>query len=165
MRSSTIIAATLAAAAFSTVFIVRASAQETAKIGTLDCAVGPGTGFIIGSSKDLTCTFQDVEKKFPAETYFGKVNKFGLDVGTTRQSLMKWTVLAPARNAYRPGALAGSYVGGSAEATMAVGAGANVLAGGSNRKFILQPLNMQEQTGLNLALGVSDFVLHTEATQ
>jgi len=163
MRSSTIIAAALAAAAFSTAFITQAMAQQTTRIGTLDCAIGPGAGFIVGSSKDLTCTFQDIDGKHPAETYFGKVNKFGLDVGATAQSVMQWTVLAPTRNAYRPGALAGNYVGASAEATMAVGAGANVLVGGSNRTFTLQPVSVQAQTGLNLALGVSDFMLRTEA--
>ncbi|WP_019171916.1 DUF992 domain-containing protein [Pseudaminobacter salicylatoxidans] len=161
MKTSVIIAAACAAATFTTAFMNPAAAQTAVEIGTLDCAIGPGAGFIVGSSKDLTCTFQDIAKRLPAETYFGHVNKFGLDIGATEQSLMQWLVLAPTRDAYRPGALAGSYVGASAEATVAVGAGANVLVSDSNRTFTLQPVSVQEQTGLNLALGVSSFVLRT----
>ena len=40
-----------------------------------------------------------------------------------------------------------------------VGAGANVLVGGSNRTFALQPLSVEGQIGLNFAVGISDLVL------
>ena len=69
--------------------------------------------------------------------------------------------LAPTANAYALGALAGDYVGASAEATAAVGVGANVLVGGSEQTMTLQPLSVQGQTGLNLALGVSKFQLRS----
>ena len=46
---------------------------------------------------------------------------------------------------------------------MGVGAGVNLLVGGSNKSFTLQPLSVQTQTGLNLALGVTEFKLHTTA--
>ena len=49
----------------------------------------------------------------------------------------------------RAGALAGDYAGASGEATVAVGLGANVLVGGSNRSVALQPLSVQGQVGLN----------------
>jgi Protein of unknown function (DUF992) len=39
--------------------------------------------------------------------------------------------------------------------------GANVLVGGSNRVFTLQPVSVQAQTGLNIAAGVSRFELRT----
>ena len=64
---------------------------------------------------------------------------------------MRWLVLAPSSNIYAPGALAGDYLGASAEVTAAVGAGANLLVGGMNGTFTLQPLSLQTQTGLNLA--------------
>ena len=57
------------------------------------------------------------------------------------------------------GALAGDYVGATGEATVAVGLGANVLIGGSNRTVALQPLSVTGQTGLNLAVGVADLSL------
>ena len=66
---------------------------------------------------------------------------------------MVWAVYAPTS---RPaGALAGTYGGASAEATVGAGLGANVLVGGSNRTIQLQPLSVQGQTGLNIAPGVS----------
>ena len=51
------------------------------------------------------------------------------------------------------GALAGNYGGASAEATVGAGVGANVLVGGSNRTVTLQPVSVQGQAGLNLAVG------------
>jgi len=41
------------------------------------------------------------------------------------------------------GALAGEYVGVSAEIGLGLGAGANVLLGGSDRTIALQPLSLQ----------------------
>ena len=70
---------------------------------------------------------------------------------------MVWLVYSPTS---RPtGALSGTYAGASAEATIAVGLGANVLAGGSNRSIALQPLSVQGQAGLNVAIGVAELDL------
>ncbi len=66
---------------------------------------------------------------------------------------MVWAVYAPSTGVF--GALAGTYAGATAEATVAVGLGANVLVGGSNRTVALQPLSVTGQTGLNLAAGVA----------
>lgn len=150
----------IAAAAFSLASLP-AMAAEGVELGVLECAIEGGTGFIIGSSKDLSCTFEPADASFAPENYFGVVNKFGLDIGTTDETLMQWVVLAPVANIYAPGALAGDYVGASAEATAAVGAGANLLVGGSGRTFTLQPVSLQTQTGLNLAIGVSQFQLRS----
>jgi hypothetical protein len=57
------------------------------------------------------------------------------------------------------GALSGDYVGATGEATVAVGLGANVLIGGSNRQIALQPVSVSGQVGLNLAVGVADLRL------
>ena len=45
----------------------------------------------------------------------------------------------------------------------AVGAGANLLVGGSNKSFTLQPLSIQAQTGVNLAIGIAEFKLRSAA--
>ena len=141
---------------------VPASAQkEGAQLGILDCIIEGGTGFIIGSSKDISCTFKPADTTFAPEAYFGVVNKFGLDIGVTNQTFMQWLVLAPTANIYAPGALAGNYVGASASASVVVGAGANLLVGGSNQTFTLQPLSVEAQTGVNLAVGVSEFQLRS----
>ena len=133
------------------------------ELGVLDCAIGGGTGFVFGSSKDLSCTFTPADKSFAPEAYFGAANKYGLDIGTTSQSVMRWLVLTPLKNIYAPGALAGDYVGASAEVTAAVGAGANLLVGGSGNAFTLQPLSVQTQTGVNIAIGVAQFQLRSTA--
>ncbi len=152
-----------AAAAFS-VFAFSAHAQQAGiELGLLDCQVEGGTGFIIGSTKDVKCTFQPADNSFAPETYFGVIRKIGLDVGTTGTTYIQWAVLAPSANVYAPGALAGDYVGVSAEASAAVGAGANLLVGGSAQTFTLQPLSLQAQTGVNVALGVTDFQLRGAA--
>jgi len=135
--------------------------QAGVEIGVLDCVIEGGTGFVFGSTKDLSCTFEPGNKEFAPESYFGAVNKYGLDIGFTDSTIMRWVVLASNANIYAPGALAGDYVGASAEVTAAIGAGANLLVGGSGQTFTLQPLSVQTQTGLNIALGVSQFQLRS----
>jgi hypothetical protein len=70
---------------------------------------------------------------------------------------MSWVVFAPGK--LGPGALAGTYAGATAEATFAVGLGANVLVGGSQSSVALQPVSVQGQTGLNIAAGLAKFTL------
>jgi hypothetical protein len=50
-------------------------------------------------------------------------------------------------------------VGASGNAALGVGLGANVLIGGSHRTISLQPLSVEGQFGVNLALGVSRLTL------
>jgi hypothetical protein len=150
-KSALLIASTLMA---STVALP-AMAQQPAKVGTLTCDISGGIGMIIASQKTMACTFAPTSGK--AEVYTGSVNKFGLDVGQTNQGRMVWAVFAPTSR--RAGALAGNYAGASAEATVGAGLGANVLVGGSDRTISLQPVSVQGQSGLNLAVGVSDFEL------
>jgi hypothetical protein len=42
---------------------------------------------------------------------------------------------------------------------LGLGVGANVLVGGSNRTIALQPLSIEGQVGVNLALGVARLTL------
>jgi hypothetical protein len=63
-------------------------------------------------------------------------------------------VLAPSLD-IPSGALAGNYGGVSAEATVGLGVGANALLGGSENSIALQPVSVQAQQGLNVAVGVS----------
>jgi hypothetical protein len=57
--------------------------------------------------------------------------------------------------------LAGTYVGGSGSASLGVGLGANALIGGSHRSIALQPLSVEGQVGVNLALGVAGLTLRS----
>lgn len=135
---------------------------ERVEIGMLDCVVEGGSGFIFGSTKDVSCTYTPADGA-GQENYFGAISKYGLDIGSTDVSFMKWAVFAPTADDFRPGALAGDYFGASAEATAGVGVGANALVGGSNETFSLQPISVSSQTGLNFALAVSELELRSAA--
>jgi hypothetical protein len=129
---------------------------ERTKVGTLTCDISGGIGLIIASKKHLTCMFTPAGRG-PREVYTGSISKFGLDIGGTTGGEMVWSVYAPTNRRY--GALAGHYAGASAEATVGAGLGANVLIGGSHRTVTLQPVSVQGQTGLNLAVGVAGLEL------
>ena len=130
-----------------------AQAQERVQAGSLTCDVSAGIGLIIGSQRSVNCLFTP-DIPGPQEGYYGTITKFGLDLGVTAGGAMVWAVYADTSRGY--GFLAGDYAGASGEATIAVGLGANVLVGGSNRTVALQPLSVQGQVGVNLALGVAN---------
>lgn len=149
----------LAAFALTTAAAIAAASAQPAdrvKAGTLNCDVSGGLGMIIGSRKEVRCIFTP-DQAGPEEVYVGAINKFGLDIGATSSSQMVWLVFAPSTRTF--GALAGNYTGASAQATIAVGLGANVLIGGSGQTVALQPLSLSGQTGLNVAAGVTELVL------
>lgn len=125
------------------------------KVGTLACNVSGGFGLIITSKKTMRCAFHRSDGG--VEYYNGSIRKFGLDIGVTKKAHMAWVVLAPGSTA--SGALAGTYGGAAAEATIGGGVGANVLVGGFNRSITLQPVSAQVQTGINVAAGVASLSL------
>jgi hypothetical protein len=133
-----------------------AQAANRTKVGTLTCDISAGFGLIITSKKNLACMFTPSQPG-PREVYSGSITKFGLDLGATSGGEMVWAVYAPSNKRF--GALAGHYGGASAEATVGAGVGANVLVGGSERTVTLQPLSVQGQAGLNLAVGVAELDL------
>lgn len=129
-----------------------AQAQERVQAGSLTCDVSAGIGLIIGSQRNVSCTFTP-SVPGPIEYYTGTISKLGVDIGVTTGGVMVWLVWAPTN---RPlGALSGTYAGGTAEATVIAGIGANALIGGSNRTVALQPFSVQGQVGLNIAAGVA----------
>ncbi len=146
-----------AAAALSLAAALPVSAQTKVSIGTLTCTGGAGLGLIIGSKKSYQCSFTP-SSRAETQRYRGSVTKIGLDIGRTGRTVMVWTVLAGTR-AVRPGMLAGNYYGAAADAAIGVGGGAKVLIGGLNRSIVLQPLSVQGQRGLNLAVGVAGMTL------
>lgn len=151
-RKATAVAALLVAFAA----LEPAAAQRT-RSGVLNCDVSGGIGFIIGSQRALVCTFSPDGGGRP-EVYHGRISRFGLDIGATAGGQMVWAVFSEFAGP-QPGSLAGDYIGATGEATIAIGLGANVLIGGSNRQIALQPLSISGQVGLNLAVGVADLQL------
>ena len=131
--------------------------QRGVKVGVLNCKVAPGVGLILGSSKEVSCNFNRTNGG--VEHYAGSMGKLGIDIGVTNTSYLGWVVFAPG-NVGR-GALAGSYAGASAQATVIAGVGANALIGGSNSNINLQPFSVQGQTGLNVAAGLGTLTLRS----
>lgn len=125
------------------------------KLGVLNCNIAPGVGLIVGSSKNVSCTFTNRNGR--TERYHGSIGKIGLDLGVTGRGRAAWLVFAPG-NVGRS-SLSGTYVGGQASASVIVGFGANVLVGGFKNNINLQPISVQGQTGLNIAVGVASLNL------
>lgn len=130
-----------------------ANAQQSTQIGTLTCSLAPTVGLILGSRQRMNCRFAAARSK-RVERYSGTITRLGIDLGFTQGGTMVWGVFSPARGPQR-GALAGTYVGASADAAFGLGLGANVLVGGFGRSVALQPLSVSGQVGLNLAVGVA----------
>ena len=127
------------------------------KIGTLSCHEASGFGFVFGSSRAVRCHYSGTSGR--NEHYVGDISKFGVDLGYQGSAVLLWDVFAPLTSTSR-GALAGHYGGATASAAVGVGAGANVLIGGSHRSIALQPVSIQGETGLNVAAGIGELTLH-----
>jgi len=134
-----------------------AQAQGGVRVGTLSCNVSGGWGFVFGSSRALRCVLSPGPGGHP-EHYYGRINRWGVDIGFTQGGVLVWAVLAPTAN-LAPGSLVGDFAGATASATVGVGAAANVLVGGSNRTISLQPLSIEGTTGLNVAAGIASITL------
>jgi hypothetical protein len=154
-RISGLIAAALAIGALA--FATPASADDAGiKVGVLTCHVEGSWGFVFGSSKDLRCTYRPT--RGANEHYYGTINKYGVDIGYTEGGVIVWAVFAPA-SSMKAGALSGDYIGATASATAAIGAGAHVLIGGFRHSLTLQPISIEGNTGLNVAAGIGAMTL------
>ena len=157
MFRNTIAGAVLGAAALAVVLSTPVDAQQDrVQSGSLECSLSSSIGLIVASQRNVACNYKP--NGGPPEAYVGTMTRVGLDVGITGGGAIIWAVFS-GTNRY-VGMLAGTYVGASAEMTIAAGLGANVLVGGSNRSVALQPLSVQGQVGLNIAAGVSSLELH-----
>ena len=133
----------------------QATGKQGVNVGSLNCNVAGGMGFVFGSSKELDCLFSRTDGI--AEHYHGSVQKFGIDIGFTKEAHVVWLVFAP--GAISPGALSGGYGGVSASVAAGLGLGANVLVGGSGKQITLQPVSVEGSVGLNVAVGIGEIIL------
>jgi hypothetical protein len=129
-------------------------AQKTSPAGQLRCDVQGGVSFIVGSSRALDCVYQPA--RGAPEYYKGSINKVGIDIGFQTRGVIIWDVVSPGLTR-GPGALAGNYVGATADIAAGLGVGANALVGGN--KFVLQPVSVSGIVGLNVAAGIGDIEL------
>lgn len=131
------------------------------RLGVLECTIEGGWGMILGSSKGVTCEFK--RNDGTVDLYTGSLDTIGIDIGKTEQAHMTWIVFTTADNTPGENALAGTYVGVSADASLGIGLGANALVGGSQKQIGLQPFSVEGVEGVNLAVGLASLKL--EAAQ
>ena len=121
--------------------------------GMLSCKLNPSIGFVIFGHQSMECRFVPTVPG-PPQFYEGALNTVGIDIGVVGTGGLAWGVLTPTAG-IPAGALAGTYVGASGDIAVGAGVGANLLVGGSNRSFALQPLSVEGSVALNVALGLS----------
>jgi hypothetical protein len=147
-------AACLVAAALAPTIAVDAQPARI-QVGSLNCSMSSSVGLIVTSARNVNCIFHT--DNVPDEAYVGRMTTVGIDLGVTSGGVIVWAVFANT-NRYA-GMLAGRYAGATAEASLALGLGANVLVGGSNESVALQPVSIQGQVGFNIAAGVGELTL------
>lgn len=150
MRKALLAAAVAAASLFALAPQTQA-AQSGVRIGTLTCHVQGAWGHLVASNREMNCMYEPYHRT--AERYVGSIQRYGVDVGHVNNATLVWAVVAPTSNVGRT-ALEGDYGGVSANATVGIGLGANVLVGGLDRSIALQPLSVEGNSGLALAAGV-----------
>ena len=156
MRRSLVIAA-LAATVLGGLTSADAQAPATpVRVGVLECRGGTSVGFIVGSVTHLGCVLR--VDGMPEDRYIATIQKVGLDLGITTETALAWAVYSPVAQ-LGPGDLSGNYAGAQGSASLGVGAGGNVLVGGSNNSISLQPLSLQGQVGVNIAAGLESLEL------
>lgn len=132
---------------------VAAQAQNWTQVGMLKCRLNPSIGFVIAGHQSMECSYVPAAGG-PPQAYQGAINTVGVDLGISAGGVLGWAVLAPT-SGIPAGALAGEYVGASGDLGIGLGAGANVLIGGSGRTVALQPVSLEGSIAVNVALGVS----------
>lgn len=147
--------------ASSLLFGTDAFAAKSVNLGTLVCDMSKGIGLIIIEKQKMTCEFRPVSG--PTENYVGKITDIGIELGEVKQGHLVWGVFAAALIDMQPGALAGKYAGVNADVALGLGAGANALIGGTGKGFILQPLSVEGEIGVNVAAGVRTVSLSFES--
>jgi Protein of unknown function (DUF992) len=133
-----------------------AQAPAPVRVGVLECRGGTSVGFIVGSVTHLGCVLR--VEGMPEDRYIATIQKVGLDLGITQETALAWAVYSPVAQ-LGPGDLSGNYAGAQGSASLGVGAGGNVLVGGSNYSISLQPLSLQGQVGVNVAAGLESLEL------
>jgi hypothetical protein len=130
--------------------------MQRVQVGILECRGGASVGFVVGSVTNLGCVLR--AEGLPEDRYVATIRKVGLDLGITQESALAWGVFAPVAR-LGPGDLSGNYAGAQGSAAIGVGAGGNMLVGGSNNSIALQPLSVQGQVGLSVAAGLESLEL------
>ncbi|MCP4379935.1 MAG: DUF992 domain-containing protein [Hyphomicrobiales bacterium] len=154
MRKLFVLAGAIAAVL---VLIGPEKALARVEAGSLTCDVGRGAALVFSTPRKLHCVFHRGDGL--TEAYEGRLHAAGLDAGVSGRGVIAWGVLAATRDV-PPGELAGRYFGIEAGAAAVVGGRGQVLIGGSRKTIMLQPISVEAEVGLNIAVGVTSMSLH-----
>ncbi|EJL50821.1 hypothetical protein PMI09_04858 [Rhizobium sp. CF122] len=136
---------------------IAASAAQL-EVGKLDCDISAGVGMIIETKQDVSCTFTPSPSASGAvQSYKGSIDEFGLAIGDVKEGRMVW--LVSSIKGQPLDGLQGTYRGVEADASLGLGGGAKVLVGGSKDSVSLQPLSLEGEAGVNVAIGVASLKL------
>ena len=152
----------VAALAIGVAAALTAATAQTPRIyiGALSCNVSGGSGFIFGSTKEMSCVF--LTTAGTSERYHGSINRYGVDIGYTGAVHTVYHVfsLGSDRGA---GVLAGDFAGTQESVAVGgssgVGGGGKILIGGRNKEIVLQSAGVQQTSGWNFADGVAEISL------
>jgi hypothetical protein len=128
----------------------------SAKLGMLSCELTGVENDIVYTDEKFLCTFNP--SSGANETYDGTIQEIGVNLSIKKSQKLVWEVFAPSSD-NKTGALAGDYVGASADATLGAGLGAKVLVGGGAKSFTLQPISLAGSTGVGVDVGIQRFSL------
>ena len=130
--------------------------SEGVKTGQLIITALPETGhnLILRSSVNVEAVFTDTAGM--KEYYIGEMGyKLGVDLSVKSDEQLAYLVFS-ASSAYKTGshALAGKYFGQKATAQLGVGTGVQLLIGGFDKSFTLQPLALEGTEGYGVSAGL-----------
>lgn len=137
----------LAVTLFGTAVAVTTPARADIEVGVLSCQSAAATSYIVVSDQPFNCVFNP-STGAPVQYYQATIHRVGAQIGFNNNVTLGWAVFAPTPRV-GSGALAGTYGGFSAGAAVGVGVGANGLVG-ANTSFVLQPVSVEGQSGLNV---------------
>jgi len=138
--------------------------QTMAQAGTLSCLVDQGLGYVVGSSRSATCTFDHPGANNFSETYDAKLSRIGVDVGVMPKQAMRWAIYTPGGVA-EPGMLAGAHPGSSAEAAIGVGDGGKVAFRQNGRNIVFQQMQAPMAIGVSFSVGQANLELMAPKAQ
>jgi hypothetical protein len=139
-------------------------AQAGTKLGLLSCQSDGALAYVVGSRKDYLCVFRPADGG-AREPYLATLDNVGVDLGITGRQDLSWIVYAGSFQEGEPVSLQGDYYGVSADASVAAGGGAKILAGGPSNGFTLQSVSLQGQFGLNATAALSRLSLTPAPTE
>lgn len=132
------------------------------KIGILTCNAVPesGVNLLIHSTVDVTCRFESTDGS-GIEHYVGETGiGLGIDFRYERERHLVFTVFA-ADTVSGSHKLSGKYGGAGASVSVGIGAGVQLLVGGSNKSISLQPV-IEGSTGVGVSAGITYLFLQAK---